>query len=81
MAETFRSRLDILDVEKIVFSPFLPTPIAGTIDLLARSRKDGSVLILDWKTSKTIDRDNRWNKFGLDPIGHIPDLNFYHYSI
>ena len=81
MAEKFRVGLDILDVEKIVFSPFLPKPIAGTIDLLARSRKDGSVLVLDWKTSKTIDRDNCWNKFGLDPIRHIPDLNFYHYSL
>ena len=69
MAEKFRQGLDVLGVEKIVFNPFLPRPIAGTIDLLARSRKDGSILILDW------------NKFGLDPIRHIPDLNFYHYSL
>ena len=81
MAAKFRKGLDILGVEKIVFSPFLPNPIAGTIDLLARSRKDGSVLILDWKTNKSIDRYNRYNKFGLDPIGHVPDLNFYHYSL
>ena len=81
VAEKFKATIDILDVEKIVFNPFLYKPIAGTIDLLGRSRKDGSILILDWKTSKTIDRDNRWNKFGLDPIRHIPDLNYWHYSL
>lgn len=81
MAAKFRKGLDILGVEKIVFSPFLPNPIAGTIDLLARSRKDGSVLILDWKTNKSIDRYNRYNRFGLDPIRHVPDLNFYHYGL
>ena len=81
MANAFRTQLDILAVEKIVFNPFLPRPIAGTIDLLARSRKDGSVLILDWKTNKSIDRENKWNKFGLDPISDVPDLNLYHYGL
>jgi ATP-dependent exoDNAse (exonuclease V) beta subunit len=81
MANLFRQKLDVLGVEKIVFSPYLPRPIAGTVDLLARSRKDGSILILDWKTNKSIDRENRWNKFGLDPIRHVPDLNYWHYSL
>ena len=80
IANLFRQKLDILDVEKIVFNPYLPAPIAGTIDLLARSRKNGDILILDWKTNKSIDTENKWNKFGLDPIGHIPDLNYWHYS-
>lgn len=80
MAEKFRQGLDVLGVEKIVFNPFLPRPIAGTIDLLARSRKDGSILILDWKTNKSIDQENRWDKYGLDPIKHVPDLNYWHYA-
>ena len=80
MAEKFRQGLDVLGVEKIVFNPFLPCPIAGTIDLLARSRKDGSILILDWKTNKSIDQENRWDKYGLDPIKHVPDLNYWHYA-
>lgn len=80
IANLFRQKLDILDVEKIVFNPYLPTPIAGTIDLLARSRKNGDILVLDWKTNKSIDTENRWNKFGLDPISHIPDLNYWHYA-
>lgn len=81
MANRFRRGLDVLDVEKIVFSPFLPHPVAGTVDLLARSKKDGSVLILDWKTNKSIDTENKWNKFGFEPIDHIPDLNYWHYSL
>lgn len=81
IAGKFKQGLDILGVEKIIFSPYLPTPIAGTIDLLARSRKDGSILILDWKTNEKIDVENKYKKFCFDPIGHIPDINFYHYSL
>jgi len=81
MANTFRKGLDVLGVEKIVFSPFLPNPIAGTIDLLAKSRKDGSILILDWKTNKSIDMENKYGKFAFDPISHVPDLNYWHYSL
>jgi len=80
MANAFRSSLDILAVEKIVFNPYLPTPIAGTIDLLARSRKNGDILILDWKTNKSIDTENKWGKYGLDPIKHMPDMPLGHYE-
>lgn len=81
IANKFRLSLDILAVEKIVFSPFLPNPIAGTIDLLAKSRKDGSILILDWKTNKSIDQENKYGKFAFEPIAHIPDLNYWHYGL
>lgn len=81
IANTFRQQLDILAVEKIVFNPFLPKPIAGTIDLLARSRKDGTILILDWKSNERIDTENKYGKFCKDPIGHVPDLNMYHYGL
>lgn len=79
IATKFRRRLDILGVEKIVFSPDLE--IAGTIDLFGRSRKDGSYLIIDHKTNQSIDRENKWNNFALEPISHVPDINYYHYSL
>lgn len=79
MATKFRKQLDILGVEKIVFSPELE--IAGTIDLFARSRKDGSYIIIDHKTNKSIDRENKWGNFALEPIEHVPDINYYHYSL
>lgn len=78
MAKKFYAGLDILGVEKIVFSPALT--VAGTIDLLARSKKDGSYCIIDHKTNKTIDLEDRWNKFALPPIAHVHDTNFYHYG-
>lgn len=79
MATKFRNQLDILGVEKIVFSPKLE--IAGTIDLFARSRKDGSYIIIDHKTNQSIERENKWGSFALEPIEHIPNVNFYIYSL
>lgn len=78
MAKKFYNGLDILGIEKIVFSPSLR--IAGTIDLFARSKKDGSYLIIDWKTNKSIDVEDKWNKFALAPISHLHDINYVTYS-
>lgn len=79
MAKRFYSQLDILGVEKIVFSPSLR--IAGTIDLLARSRKDGTYILGDHKTNKSIDREDKWNNFAFKPIEHLHNINFNVYSL
>lgn len=79
MARRFRQQLDILGVEKIVFSPELQ--IAGTIDLFARSKKTGDWLIIDHKTNQSIERENKWNNFALTPIEHVPDNNYSHYGL
>lgn len=79
MAKRFYSQLDILGVEKIVFSPSLR--IAGTIDLLARSRKDGAYCIIDHKSNKSIEMEDKWNKFALYPIRHLHNINFNLYSL
>lgn len=79
MATSLYRSIDILGVEKIVFS--VPLRISGTIDLFARSRKSGDYLIIDHKTNKTIDTVNKYKSFALHPITHIPDLNFYHYAL
>ena len=78
MAKRFYSGLDILGIEQIVFSPTLR--IAGTIDLFARSKKNGDYLIIDHKTNKSIDTVDKWNKFALRPISHLHDTNFVQYS-
>ncbi len=78
MAKKFYNGLDILGIEKIVFSPALR--VAGTIDLFARSKKDGSYLIIDWKTNKSIDIEDKWGKFALPPISHLHDTNYVTYS-
>ena len=77
-ATKFKKELDILGVEQIVFDYRLR--IAGTIDLLARSKKDGTILILDWKTNDTIKRENSFEKC-LYPINHLDNCNFYHYAL
>lgn len=79
MAKRFYQGLDILGVEMIVFSPSLQ--IAGTIDLFARSKKDGTYIIGDHKTNKSIEFEDRWNKFALPPISHLHDTNGVHYSL
>lgn len=78
MAKRFYNGLDILGVEKIVFSPALK--IAGTIDLFARSKKDGTYLVLDWKTNKSIDVEDKWNTHALGPISHLPATNYIQYG-
>lgn len=79
MATSLRAKVDILGVEKIVFSPELQ--LAGTIDLFAKSRKNGTYLIVDHKTNKSIDTENTYKSFALAPIEHIPNLNFWHYGL
>lgn len=81
LAHKLKKSIDILGVEKIVFSDQLNPKIAGTIDLFGRSRKTGEYLILDWKTNNEITQDNIYKKFCLDPISHIPDTNFHHYAL
>ena len=77
-ATKFKNELDILGVEQIVFDHRLK--LAGTIDLLARSKKDGSILVLDWKTNSEIKRENSFEKC-LFPIDHLDNCNFYHYAL
>lgn len=79
LARLILSRLEVLGVERIVFDPSLK--IAGTMDLLARSKKDGRVWILDHKTNQRIETDNRWGRYGLPPIANVPDTNYHHYSL
>lgn len=55
--------------------------IAGSIDMIYEN-SDGSLSIYDWKRSKDITSDNTWRKFALNQhITHIPDTNFWHYSL
>ena len=71
--------VDVLGIEKLVFNEKLQ--IAGSIDLFARSKKDGSYLILDWKTNKEITTTNKYGEIGLPPIEHLEDTSFNHYAL
>lgn len=55
--------------------------LAGSIDMLFEDT-DGSLWIYDWKRSKDISTESFGNKTALSAcIKHIPDANFYHYSL
>lgn len=55
------------------------TMIAGSIDMVYR-KKDGTLAIYDWKRAKEIKTENRWQSM-LGPVNHLPDTNYWHYSI
>lgn len=58
MSRKIKQRLDILGIEKIVFDHELG--IAGTIDFLGRSKKDGTYIIIDHKSNAEIDVENKY---------------------
>jgi ATP-dependent exoDNAse (exonuclease V) beta subunit len=78
-AHKILERCTILGVEKIIFDEQLK--IAGTMDLFVKSKKDGKIWIIDWKTNEKIETNNIYKKYGLPPIEHIPDTNYGHYTM
>ena len=54
--------------------------LAGSIDMIFRN-PDGTLLIYDWKRCKNIKKDNRWEQATTDCISHLPDTNYWHYSL
>jgi ATP-dependent exoDNAse (exonuclease V) beta subunit len=56
--------------------------IAGSIDMVFQDETDGEFWIYDWKRSKEISTESYGGKMALTPcISHLPDVNFYHYSL
>jgi ATP-dependent exoDNAse (exonuclease V) beta subunit len=54
--------------------------LSGSIDMIFRRKSDGKFLIYDWKRSKEIKTENRFQS-GLGPVSHLPDSNYWHYSL
>jgi hypothetical protein len=55
--------------------------LAGSIDMVYEL-PCGAKAIYDWKRSKEISKYSFWDKFAITScIKHIPDLNFWHYSL
>jgi hypothetical protein len=54
--------------------------LCGSIDGVFRRKSDGKIVIYDWKRSKEIKMDNDWEK-GHAPLDHLPDSNYWHYSL
>jgi len=54
--------------------------LAGAIDCVFRRKSDGAFFIYDWKRSKDIKMENKYEN-GLGPLSHIPSSNYWHYTV
>jgi ATP-dependent exoDNAse (exonuclease V) beta subunit len=54
--------------------------VAGSIDIIFEGSEKGKIKVYDWKNSKEIKMNNRYEK-GYDPISHLPNCNYYQYSL
>ena len=77
--ESLLKEYEVVDVEKIVFSPKLK--IAGTIDLIVRNKSSGALMILDWKTNKSIDKKSKSSEKAFAPIDYMPNCNYSKYLL
>lgn len=74
-----KSDIEVMS-EVIIYSEELQ--IAGTVDILAKDNKTGEFVIIDWKTSKKINKVSYKHKTGIHDVSkNIMDCNFSHYSL
>eukprot|EP00796_Vickermania_ingenoplastis_P004032 gene4032-2886_t len=80
--QTMLESYEVLAVEQVIACPSLG--IAGTIDLLARNKKNGHILIGDWKTSGSVKSNFRFGSFESSSLGclrHLPNSKMYRYAL
>lgn len=53
--------------------------VAGSIDMLYK-KANGKYAIYDWKRAKDIKMENKYQA-GLGPLSHLPDTNYWTYSM
>jgi len=63
--------------EWLVFDP--EHKVAGSIDMVYL-KPDGTLAIYDWKRIEEVKTENRFQS-GLGPVSHLPDTNYWHYSL
>jgi hypothetical protein len=54
--------------------------ISGSIDMTFLN-EDGTLSIYDWKRCKSIEKTTSFRQFAKYPIQHVPDTNFWHYTL
>jgi ATP-dependent exoDNAse (exonuclease V) beta subunit len=74
-----RPAYDFVATEKIVFSP--GARVAGTIDILMRSRHSGEWVVGDWKTNREIKFQGFRGEMGHGVCRELANCNFIHYSL
>ncbi len=79
MASKILRSYEIVAVEQILFD--ITLGIAGTADLIVLSPKTKSIVILDWKTNASIDKESKYGDRMLKCVSHLSDCNFNHYAL
>ena len=72
------SELEAYRTEWMIYDKELK--LAGSIDMVFKN-KDGTLSIYDWKRCKEIKKENRWDSAITECINHLPDTNYWHYSL
>lgn len=70
---------EFVESEKIIFSAV--RKVAGTIDLLLRSKSTGEFVVGDWKTNRELKYAGFRQEMGLGPCRLLENCNFNHYSL
>lgn len=73
----YGSRFEPFRTEWLVFDE--EHKVAGSIDMVYK-KPDGTLAIYDWKRVEEVKTENRFQS-GLGPVGHLPDTNYWHYSL
>lgn len=56
--------------------------IKGRFDALFKNKETGRYVVIDWKTSKSVDKKTSpWTKKLKGPLNMYPDLNWYEYTL
>lgn len=66
-------------IEHVIFDP--TNLISGTFDGLFITKDKTKYVLIDWKTSKVIEENTSYNKWGRYPYQYLPDCNLSHYSL
>jgi len=66
----FRTEWLVFDIEH---------KVSGSIDMVYK-KPDGKLAIYDWKRIEEVKTENNW-QHGLGPVSHLPDTNYWHYSL
>lgn len=74
--------VEFIDREKNVYYKVGDYYVKGRFDALFRNKKTGKYIIIDWKSSDTIDKiPNKYTKKLFGPGMKFPALNYYTYTI
>ena len=73
---------EFIDREKNLYLKVGDYYVRGRFDALFRNKRTGKWIIIDWKSSGSIDKvSNKWTKNLLGPASKFPALNYYTYTM